>query len=165
MTRRYTGWNGDNGRTTPGLARFVDYCTFLTGNGLWNNGTYAARPMRGKTTPSVHGTGRAVDLSWRKIPAKKKGSGRGFGNYTAARDFINFLVDHQEQLLLELVIDYHPKPAGTAWRCDRNTWEQYTRPTVSGAPGGDWFHIEISPRQANNPAFYDQAFRTILNIN
>lgn len=163
MIRPYTGFNGDNGRTTPGLARFVDYCTFLTGNGLWNNGTYANRPMRGKSSTSVHATGRAVDLSWRKMTSKKNGA-RGFGNHSEAFEFIQFLVDHQDQLLLELVIDYHPRPHGQGWRCDRNTWTTYTQPTVSGAPGGDWFHLEISPRQANNPTFYDRAFAKIFGI-
>jgi len=160
--RPYTGYNSDPGRITPGLQRVIDYTAFLTGNGLWNNGAYGARNMRGKSTPSVHGTGRAVDLSWRRMPAKKNGTGRGFGDYNQACDFISFLVDHQELLLLEIVIDYHPKPHGRAWRCDRNAWQTYTKPTVAGSPGGDWFHIEISPRRANDPTYYDQAFASIF---
>ena len=161
--RPYTGYDRDPGRITFGLQRVIDYTTFLTGNGLWNNGAYGARNMRGKSTPSVHGTGRAVDLSWRRMPAKKNGTGRGFGDYNQASDFINFLVDHQELLLLEIVIDYHPKPHGRAWRCDRNAWQTYTKPTVAGSPGGDWFHIELSPRRANDPGYYDRAFATIFN--
>ena len=160
--RRYTGYDRDPGRITPGLQRLIDYCTFLTGNGLWNNGAYGARPMRGKKSPSVHGTGRAVDLSWRRMPAKKGGGGKGFGDYAKACEFIDFLIQHQELLLLDIVIDYHPKPHGRAWRCDRNAWQTYTSKTVAGAPGGDWFHLEISPRQANNAAYYDQAFATIF---
>lgn len=162
MTRPYTGWNGDNGRATPGLLRLVDYITFLTGNGLWNNGTYSPRPMRGKNRPSVHGTGRAVDLSWRGVGPTKTRPGKGFGKYAEAADFIDFLVRHQDELLLELVIDYWPKPHGRGWRCDRNTWTDYDHPTVTGAPGGNWFHIEISPRRANDPNFYDQAFARIF---
>lgn len=161
MTRRYTGFNGDNERVTPGLARFVDYCTFLTSNGFYSLGMYANRPMRGKTSTSVHATGRAVDLGWTRTKTKNP---KGFGNYTPAKEFIDFLVDHQELLLLELVIDYHPAPHGQGWRCDRNNWQQYTRPTVAGAPGGRWFHIEIAPRRANDPAYYDQTFRTILGV-
>jgi hypothetical protein len=161
--RGYTGFNRDNGGTTPGLARLVDYCTFLTGNGLWNNGTYANRPMRGKASTSVHATGRAVDLSWRAMKPTKTRDGRGFGNYPDAKAFIDFLVAHADQLLLELVLDYHGRPHGQGWRCDRNAWQQYDRPTIAGAPGGDWFHLEISPRMANNPAYYDKAFRLIFN--
>jgi hypothetical protein len=163
MTKTYTGYDRDPGQITPGLKRLVEYITFLTGNELWNNGTYAPRPMRGKTAPSVHGTGRAVDLSWRKMPAKKGGTGRGSGDYNKAVAFVQFLVDHADLLHLEIAIDYHPKPHGRAWRCDRGTWNTYTRHTVSGAPGGDWFHLEISPRQANNAGYYDEAFATIFN--
>jgi hypothetical protein len=161
--RRYTGYNGDNGRATPGLLRLVDYCVFLTGNGLWNNGTYTPRDMRGKKSPSVHGTGRAVDLSWRKMPAKKGGKGRGYGAYGPAKAFIDFLIAHQEELQLEIVLDYWGQPHGQGWRCDRQTWVQYDRPTIGGAPGGDWFHLEIGPRRANDPTFYDQAFHRIFN--
>ena len=162
MTRSYTGYNGDNGRVTPGLARFVQYCTFLTSNGLWNNGMYASRNMRGKTAPSVHATGRAVDLSWRRMTPKGKPH-RGFGNYPDAKQFIDFLVDHQELLLLELVLDYHGKPHGQGWRCERERWVQYDRPTIGGAPGGDWFHLEIAPRAARNPAYYDEAFASLFH--
>lgn len=160
--RQYTGFDRDPGAVTPGLQKLIDYCTFLTGNGLWNNGAYGPRPMRAKKTPSVHGTGRAVDLSWRRMPAKKNGQGRGFGDYAKACEFIDVLVEHSELLLLEMVIDYHPGPHGRAWRCDRMAWQTYTQPTVAGAPRGDWFHLEISPRMANNPAHYDQAFKQIL---
>jgi hypothetical protein len=160
--RPYTGYNSDPGRITPGLQRVIDYTAFLTGNGLWNNGAYGPRPMHGKKNPSVHGTGRAVDLSWRRMPAKKGGGGKGFGDYGQACEFIDFLVEHQELLLLELVIDYHPKPHGRGWRCDRQAWQTYTSNTVAGAPGGDWFHLEISPRQAGNAAYYDKAFQTIF---
>jgi hypothetical protein len=158
--RFYTGFNGDAGRTTPGLARLVDYCTFLTGNGLWNNGTYANRPMRNKPSTSVHATGRAVDLSWRRMGKGK--TAKGFGNYNDAKAFIDFLVLHADQLQLEIVLDYYGAPHGQGWRCDRNRWQQYDRPTIGGAPGGDWFHLEIAPRMAQNPGYYDQAFATIF---
>jgi hypothetical protein len=162
MTRPYTGFNGVATSVRPGLQRLVDYCTFLTGNGLWNNGTYVNRPMRGKPSTSVHATGRAVDLSWRKMPATKTRAARGYGNYNDGKAFIDFLITHQELLLLEIVLDYWGHPHGQGWRCDRQTWVQYDRPTIGGAPGGDWFHLEISPRQANNPAYYDKAFRHIF---
>ena len=159
--RPYTGYDRTAGAITPGLQRLIDYCQFLTGGGLWNNGAFGVRDMRGKPgKPSVHATGRAVDLSWRKLKSRPA----AFGAYQPAADFIQFLVDHADELMLEMVIDYHPKPHGRGWRCDRGAWQIYTSKTVSGAPGGDWFHLEISPRMAQNPAFYDQAFRHILNI-
>jgi hypothetical protein len=88
---------------------------------------------------------------------------RGFGNYPDAKAFIDFLVVHQELLLLELVLDYHGKPHGQGWRCERKRWVQYDRPTIGGAPGGDWFHLEIAPRAARNPAYYDEAFTSLFN--
>ena len=138
--RKYTGYDRDPGAVTPGLQKLIDYCVLLTGNGLWNNGAYGARPMRGKTAPSVHGTGRAVDLSWRKLPAKKGGKSKGFGDYAKACEFIDFLIDNSELLLLEMVIDYHPGPHGRAWRCDRMaSWDNRGKPknTPRGGEGND----------------------------
>jgi hypothetical protein len=161
VTRSYTGYNGDNGAVTPGLARFVQYCTFLTSNGLWNNGMYANRHMRGKAAPSVHATGRAVDLSWRRMTGKT--NPRGFGNHDQAHTFIEFLVANADLLQLELVIDYYPKRFGAGWRCDRGVWQHYDRPTVTGGGTGDWYHLEIAPRAAHNPAYYDAAFASLFN--
>lgn len=158
--RPYTGANYAADRVTPGLARLVDYCTFLTGNGLWNNGTFANRRMRGKAGLSVHATGRAVDLSWRKMQAKS--NPRGFGNHDQAHTFIEFLVTHADILYLELVIDYHTKPFGSAWRCDRGVWQQYKQRTVTAGGKGDWYHIEIAPRNSQSAAYYDEAFANIF---
>lgn len=159
--RPYTGFNGVAAGVTPGLKRLVDWIQFLSGNGLWNNGTYVNRPMRGKESTSVHATGRATDISWRHQTPKGKPA-RGYGNHAKASEFIDFLIEHQEALMLELVIDYHSRPHGRGWRCDRQTWQSYGRPTVSGAPGGDWFHIEISPRMAQSAEYYDQVFTNIF---
>lgn len=157
--RPYTGYDRTATAITPGLQRLTDYCTFLTNGGLWNNGAWGVRDMRGKPgKPSVHATGRAIDLSWRQLKSRPA----AFGAYQPAADFIQFLVDHADQLMLEMVIDYHPKPHGRGWRCDRGAWQTYTSKTVAGAPGGDWFHLEISPRIAQNPTFYDEAFTKIF---
>lgn len=153
--RRYTGFNGDSGRTTPGLAAMVAAIEAATNGGLWNNGTYVNRPMRGKKSTSVHATGRAVDLSWRNT------DGRGFGDYTAAKAVIDRLVLNADLLLLELVLDYDAAPFGQGWRCDRNAWVQYTRPTIHPTPG-DWFHIEIAPRRAQDARWYTDAIATVL---
>jgi len=144
------------------MNRFIDYCTFLTRGGLWNNGSYGVRMMRGKETQSIHGTGRAVDLSWRRT---KLGRGRhGFGDWWGAATFMNFLVENADALEIELLIDYCPKPFGRGWRCDRGVWSLYERPTVFGAPGGDWVHCEISPVAAGDPGFYDRAFKKVLGL-
>ena len=95
----------------------------------------------------MHATGRAVDMSWRNMP-----DARGHANwYDQAGKIIDTLVANSTALGLEMVIDYFPHPWGRAWRCDRGRWRKYDYRTVSGAPGGDWFHIEISPAMARNP--------------
>jgi len=162
--RRYTGFNGVAAGPAPAMVRLTQYAEFLTGNGLWNNGIYGNRPMRGKKSTSVHATGRAADWSWRKMPETKTRPERGFGDYWPAKAFIDTLIEFQELFLLEAVLDYHGEPYGQGWRCDRDAWQQYDRKTIAGAPGGDWFHIEISPRRANDPTYIDKAFEHIFSL-
>ena len=154
--RKYTGWDGNASGKRAGNERFIDYVTFLTGNGLWDNGSWGVRPMRGKQNPSVHGTGRATDFSWRKVGNK------GFGDYKKAADFIDFLVKNATALQIECVFDYFPRPHGRGWRCDRNAWQNYTKPTIQGSPNGDWFHVEISPAVADDAAHFDRVFASLL---
>ena len=150
----YTGYDGDAAGTTPGLQMLIKRLELETNRGLWNNGAFGIRPMRGKTQPSVHSTGRAVDMSWRNVEGPKgDGPDQAWRSqpYRSARRIIDMLVAHSSALGLELVIDYYPNPWGTSWRCDRGRWRKYDHRVVSGAPGGDWFHIEISPAMARNP--------------
>lgn len=158
MTRPYTGWDGDARGRRAGTEKFVQIVCFLSGNKLWNNGTWMVRSARGKTLPSVHGTGRAIDLSWRVQRDRNRG-----GTYAEARKMIDFLVEWADVLGIEYIADYNPGPGGSAWRCDRGTWKQYDAGKIQGAPGGDWFHIEIAPANADNPGFFDAAFKSILN--
>ena len=37
-------------------------------------------------------------------------------------------------------------------------WVSYARPTIHGAPGGDWLHIEIKLGMANDPQRVKAAF-------
>jgi hypothetical protein len=97
-------------------------------------------------------------MSWRDMPDT-----RGKPNYRQeAQKVINTLVANADALGLELIIDYFPHPWGRSWICTRNRWRKYDHRTVSGAPGGDWYHIEISPAMAANPqamkAALDKAF-------
>ena len=159
--RPYTGFDGNVKRPLPSMNRFIDYVTFLSEGGLWNNGAYGVRKMRGKESESVHGTGRAVDLSWRRT---KIGRGRrGFGDAAKAERFIqDLLIKNADVLQIELVLDYWPQPHGRGWRCDRNEWQNYARRTIVGAPRGDWFHVEISPAAARDPEFFDRAFKKVF---
>jgi hypothetical protein len=146
--RPYTGFNGVAGGTTAGLSVLIRTLERETRQGLWNNGAWGVRDMKGKPgQPSVHATGRAVDMSWRNMADQ-----RGHANwYQPACKIIDRLVANADAIGLELIIDYFPHPWGRAWRCDRGRWRKYDGRTVSGAPGGRWFHIEISPTMGANP--------------
>jgi hypothetical protein len=144
----YTGFNGVAPGITPGLQILIRRIERETGKGLWNNGAYGVRDIKGQPgKKSVHATGRAVDLSWRNMP-----DDRGKPNYrNQAVKVIQTLIANSDEIGIELIIDYFPAPWGRAWRCDRGRWRKYDHRTVSGAPGGDWFHIEISPDMAYDP--------------
>jgi hypothetical protein len=148
VSRPYTGSkDGVAKGATVGLLALVDEIGKRSDGALWNNGTFVNRPMRSKQTLSVHATGRAADISWRKMSPKiGKENGREY-----AVKMMKFLVQHADALGLEMCIDYFPKPWGRGYRCDRNAWQKYDKPTVSGAPLGDWFHCEISPEMSGKP--------------
>lgn len=154
MGRKYTGWDGDAAGKRAGTEKFVQLLCAHFNNGVWNNGTWNVRPARGSGKPSVHGTGRAADVSWRKSGNK------GFGDYNAALQVVDFLVANAELLLVEEIHDYFLQPHGRGWRCDRAAWKVYDKPTI-GTPGGDWWHVEIAPTHADNPAYYEQAFASL----
>ena len=156
MGRKYTGWDANATGKRAGLEKFVELTIKHFNNGVWNVGTWSVRNMKndGPPRPSVHGTGRAADLSWR---ANK---GKGFGNYQTACQVVDFWVANAELFLIEEIHDYHLAPFGRGWRCDRSAWKVYTKNTI-GSPGGDWFHVEIAPQHADNPAYYEQAFASL----
>ena len=130
-SRPYTGFDGYAKAATPGLVALRDIILYLNPQ-LRHLGSYAKRDMKGKPgLPSVHATGRACDI--------------GFSNKADIEPVITWLVDNADTLGVEMVADYHLKPWGRAWRCDRAAWKVYDRKTIAGAPGGHWIHLEISP--------------------
>jgi hypothetical protein len=96
-----------------------------------------------------------MDLSWRG------GSHGGFGSYERAKKWISFLSAHADELEIEMIIDYFPGPYGAGYKCDRDSVVSYTSPTVQGAPGGDWIHVELSPRVADDPGFFERVLPTL----
>lgn len=154
MGRKYTGWDANASGKRAGTETFVKLVCQHFNNGVWNNGTWGVRPARGSGKPSVHGTGRAADLSWRAS------NGRGFGDYNKALAVVDFFVANSEILLIEEIHDYFLQPHGRGWRCDRAAWKIYDKPTI-GTPGGDWWHVEIAPDHADNPQYYIDAFAKI----
>lgn len=158
----YTG-NSDGAaeRVRPGMKVFINHMIYLSDGAYWNNGDFVNRTMRGKTSLSVHATGRAADLSFRFMGHKGvKPAAKG---RAVAEHMMDFAVRHADVLGLEMAIDYTPAPHGRAWRCDRWSWRDYSTATVSGAPGGDWTHYEIAPAMANNAEAMKQAFKDIFS--
>ncbi|MET0663139.1 MAG: peptidoglycan-binding protein [Ilumatobacteraceae bacterium] len=83
---------------------------------------------------------------------------KGFGGYETALQVADFWIENAELFLIEELHDYFPAPHGRGWRCDRAAWKVYTKPTIGSTPGGDWFHVEIAPAHADDPAYYESAF-------
>lgn len=151
--RKYTGTTDGAARgKRPGTEEFVKQVVALSGGALWNNGTWVIRNKKGKSSLSVHATGRAMDLSWRF---------RQHGR-SAAERVMDILVANNEVLGVEMILDYW-KDHGRGWRCDRQAWLTYTKPTITGAPGGDWIHVEIAPRMADSANKVAAAFGGLTN--
>lgn len=149
------------------MTAFIAEIEQRSGGALWNNGDYVVRNMRGKESLSVHATGRAVDLSYRYMKGTGKGAPtRGIeqGGRQAAIQMSRLLIKNADLLGLELILDYFPTPHGRGWRCDRREWIRYEVPTVSGAPGGDWLHIEISPMLADDAPAMRAAWSQIVPL-
>lgn len=141
-----------------GTEEWVRQAIKYSNGALWNNGTYGQRDIKGKPgTMSVHATGRAMDLSYRKMDGKGIKEGRA-----VSKVFIDKVLANANAFGVQMVIDYYSKPWGASWRCDRQAWKVYETKTVSGAPGGDWWHIELNPAFADSPeavkAIFDATF-------
>jgi len=144
MSRPYTGTtDGAAKGKRPGLEAFVAAIQNQSGGQLWNNGTWGIRNMRGKAALSVHATGRAADLSRRNY-RDRPGCSRA-----ELERVIDWLVEHADAIGLEFLADYEPAPAGRGWKCSREAWKDWKRGEVSGAPGGDWIHIELDTEHAD----------------
>ena len=159
MKRHYTG-NKDGAAKglRPGMKVFIDELIKLGNGAFWNNGDFGVRTMRGKESLSVHATGRAADFSYRNMG---KGKGVPNGRREAVR-MCKLLVENADLLGLEALFDYFPAPHGRAWMCDRDAWLKYKTHTISGAPKGDWLHVEISPEMADSPAKVREAFAKLV---
>ena len=97
-----------------------------------------------------------MDLSYRKTGNKGVPKGR-----QETMKVLRLIIPNAELLGIECVLDYFPQPWGRGWRCDRDAWQRYTRKTISGAPGGDWLHVELSPLYADNPEIVTRAFQQL----
>jgi peptidoglycan hydrolase-like protein with peptidoglycan-binding domain len=154
MGRPYTGFDTVAPGKRAGFETFIDLLEAHFG--LWNNGTFGVRKKRGKSSYSVHATGRAGDLSWRGAPY------RGPGNYEAACKMMDFLAANADVLHVEAIFDYYPAPYGRGWKCDRAAWQVYSKKAFSGAPSGDWVHVEVSNAKADDAQYYIDTMKRLL---
>ena len=157
-SKPYTG-NSDGAAAGPrsGTDEWIRQAVKYSNGAIWNNGSWGVRDMKG--TPgslSVHATGRAWDASYRKTDKYPTANRKG------AVAFLNIVTANANALGLECVLDYFPQKFGRGWRCDRQAWKSYSKPEISGAPGGDWHHYEISPAMADNPTLVKQAFQRVF---
>ena len=149
--------DGPAPRNRAGMEEWIRQAIYHSKGAVWNNGSYGQRDMKGKPgSLSVHATGRAVDLSYRKSEKHPN------ANRKDAIAFINRVLEHANDLGVQAVLDYFPEPFGRAWRCDRQSWTKYTKATIHGAPGGDWLHLEISPQAADSVIFVKAAFLAVF---
>jgi hypothetical protein len=160
----------------PGTAEWVRQAVKWSNGALWDNGTYALRNVRGtgdahtRGVISNHARGVAMDLSYRYIPARKSGVSNG---RIKALTFINVVLGNWDALGVQCVLDYYPADHGRGWRVDRvdtmpakahnhQAWVRYQQPTIHGAPGGDWFHVEITLGMANDATRVSKAFDAVF---
>lgn len=155
----------------PGCEEWARQANRTSGGALWNNGTWVVRDIRGKPGQvSNHARGVAMDLSYRYMKSSGKGVSDG---RRIAMDWLRTALTNWQPLGIQLVIDYWPQQFGRSWRCDRagvgivkpaaaEAWQKPTKPAFTGAPGGDWFHIEIELAFAQDPDRVKQAFRQIF---
>jgi hypothetical protein len=166
VARKYTGnTDGVASGTRPGtqeLFRLASKRFGFTNLGMFsnrrmNNAKAKADPTNPKYL-SVHATGRAVDMGW-----KRRGK---------AVEFWNFLIANTELLQIEEIHDYaykcpnQNKKDKTAWgagyRSSRGEGMAGIRifdsKNNAGTPGGKWIHVELSPEMADNPKKFRDAW-------
>jgi hypothetical protein len=145
--RKYTGWNGDSKGKLSGTEKIKDWVVFLNGGKITSLGTWVVRAQREHDKPSVHGTGRAIDFGYKTRDAGVK--------------LMDFFVTNAEAFGVEYIGDYKGGKFGRGWRCDRDGWQTYTKPTIGS--GGSWFHIEFSPEVAKDAKYVDAIFGCLLS--
>lgn len=153
-------YTGNNDGASPafriGMDEWIRQALKYSDGAIWNNGSWGIRNMRGSENLSVHACGRAVDFSYRRSDAHPLASRKG------AVTFLNIVIANANALGLEAVLDYFPQSFGRGWRCDRQSWSKYSKPTIHGAPGGDWHHYEINPLMADQPNLVRAAFQRVF---
>jgi hypothetical protein len=168
MTRKYTG-NSDGVSkkgARAGTEMFVSLCQRrwkFTNMGIFanrrmNNAQAAADPANPKWL-SVHATGRACDIGYKK----RKDAVQAW----------NWFLEHAAALGIEEIHDYAFDPDGAgskkAWgrgfRCSRGEGNKGVRifdaSNNAGSAGGKWLHVELSPSMADDPVKLEEVWRSL----
>ena len=93
----------------PGTVEWVKQAELTSGGALWNNGHYAMRNIRGTGSDTTrgqisnHARGVAMDLSYRRIEARKLGVPNA---RIKALTWLNTVLDNYELLGVQCVLDY-----------------------------------------------------------
>jgi len=135
----------------PGLEYLVRALIKYSDGAFRNWGTHMIRKKKGLNSVSVHARGTAADLGY-TINRRKD-----------AERWITLILQYADELGIEAVFDYNPKPHGRGWKCDRNAWQNYTKRTIGGAPGGNWFHLEISVAAGKDEVTMKREFHKMLD--
>ena len=136
-----------------GTSEWARQATTRSDGSLFNNGTFVNRDVRGKPgIISNHARGLATDVSYRWQAQAKKGRQDG---RKVSLEYLNKLLLNADTLGIQLVIDY---AQSRSWRCDRGTWQ------IGKFDAGDWYHIEVEPRLANNVEATKQAFQAVFGV-
>lgn len=117
---------GNKNLTAWFLAAFVD-------KGATNLGIYNCRTVRGGTTTSVHGEGRASDL------------GTPTDDQVWSWELAEFLRLNSAELGIQLIIHNHPDGRRLIWSCSTGPdWRPYT-----GVDHNNHLHVELTWAAAN----------------
>ena len=137
-----------------GMNEWVKQAVRHSNGSLFNNGTFVLRDVRGRPgVVSNHARGLAVDLSYRW--QAQKNLGRKDGRKISLA-FIVKCLENADTLGIQLVIDYALQ---RSWKCDRGTWQPL--PTVHD---GDWYHVEVEPRLADDAHATKLAFDAVFGV-
>lgn len=156
MALRYTGFDQNVLAPRPAMDLWISNAHNV--GGLKNLGSWVVRKQKSSATvnrkelASVHGTGRAVDLGYTGIKDGRK----------VCLSFISLLIANADLLGVELILDYLPTPFGRGWKSERESWQNYDKPTIAGAPGGRWIHIELSPAHLKNTETVAKAWKQVI---
>ena len=157
VNRPYTGSKDAPGTQTQAgcleMVRLIRKTWGFTFHGGFNNRTIYSGSSKGKL--SVHATGRAIDIAYPKT---------AYGRNQAVQVWV-WLLQNTKALGIEAMHDYSHGEYGQGYRCSRGEGcegvVQFTKDNNAGSVGGNWLHIELSPKMAKSRIRFRRAWMKI----